>query len=491
MLKLQTWVLLLILGILICFGIINIKQHISLADDLQVLHIVNRLSFGPLPGEIDKIQSTGIEAYIQSQLSPESIQELPKLTGEFNKLETLQMTPVQLFREYSPMRQRQRQQMSQEERKKMRQRRRKVVQQAMQARLIRAIASRRQLQEVMVDFWFNHFNVFIGKGLTRLWVGTYEEQAIRPHVLGRFRDLLEATARHPAMLFYLDNWQNTAPDSRGARGRFKGLNENYARELMELHTLGVEGGYTQEDVVTLARILTGWGLDRRGNLGDGTGFYFAPNRHDWSDKVFLGTPIKGSGIPEVEQALDILASHPATARHISYKLAQYFVADEPPESLVNQLAKKFLATDGDIRAVLDTLFHSREFLDPKYYGSKFKTPYEYIISLIRAIGAEHTNLRVIYGMLRQLGMPIYGCRTPNGYKNTQDAWLNPDAMMRRVSFATAIASGRLDKRQSVDRDQLLNTLGNSFSQHTKKVIETNPPRLRAALILGSPEMMQR
>ncbi len=203
-----------------------------------------------------------------------------------------------------------------------------ISQEAINGKLLRAIASRRQLEEVMVDFWYNHFNVFVNKGQpTRIWVGSYEETAIRPYILGRFRDLLGATARHPAMLFYLDNWQNTDPNSKGARGRFKGLNENYARELMELHTLGVDGGYTQDDVVALARILTGWGLIRRRRGQDSSGFIFQGDRHDYGDKVFLGTTIKGTGMDEVEQALDILASHPSTARYISFKLAQYFVAD--------------------------------------------------------------------------------------------------------------------------------------------------------------------
>ncbi len=324
------------------------------------------------------------------------------------------------------------------------------MEQAVQARLWRAVESPRQLQEVMVDFWYNHFNVFAAKGLDHLWVGAYEEQAIRPYALGRFRDLLGATAHHPAMLFYLDNWQNTAPNSPGVRGKQQGLNENYARELMELHTLGVDGGYTQEDVIALARILTGWGLGRpRGRDINKGGFFFDPKRHDFSDKVFLGQTIHGSGVAEGEEALDILARNPATARHISFELAQYFVADEPPSALVERLRKRFLDTDGDIRAVLDTLFHSPEFWDQKYYGNKFKTPYQYVVSAVRATDMKVVNVRPLYGMLMQLGMPLYGCLTPDGYKNTRDAWLNPDAMTRRIGFATALASGRLPLGQPV------------------------------------------
>jgi uncharacterized protein (DUF1800 family) len=452
------------------------------------LPILNRLSFDPRPGDIEQIQSMGIEAYIESQLSPDSIPESPQITRQINQWRTLKLTPVQLLRQYKPRRQKQR---SEEERQQARQKARQPLQQAIQARLLRAIASPRQLQEVMVNFWFNHFNVFARKGDVKFWVGAYEQQAIRPYTLGNFRDLLAATVHHPAMLVYLDNWRNTAPNSPGAKGRFRGINENYARELMELHTLGVDGGYTQDDVIALAHILTGWGLDLDGNKGDSNGFYFDRNRHDYSDKLFLGQRIKGSGVAEVEQAIDSLVSHPATARYISYKLAQYFVADEPPSGLVKRLAKKFLQTEGDIRAVLDTLFQRPEFWQANDYGRKFKTPYHYIISAVRATGTKEPNLKRISGMLNQLSMPLYNCSTPEGYKNTQDAWLSPDAMLRRVSLATAIAQGRLGNNQSVDASQLFNTLGDSISAQTKQEIANSPENLRAALILGSPDMMYR
>jgi uncharacterized protein (DUF1800 family) len=294
------------------------------------------------------------------------------------------------------------------------------------------------------------------------------------------------------MLFYLDNWQNTAPNSPGAKGRYKGLNENYARELMELHTLGVNGGYSQQDVITLARILTGWGFPRpRQGAATPSGFYFDASRHDSSDKVFLGQTIKGGGIEEGEQALDILARHPATARHISYKLAQYFVADEPPASLVDQLTKRFLDTDGDISAVLNTLFHSSEFLNPKYYNAKFKTPYQYVISAIRSTDTKVQNFRPVFDFLTQMGMPPYGCQTPDGYKNTEEAWLNPDSLLRRINFTTALASGRFSGGSTVDAQQLGKTLGNNFSSKTMQVIEANSEKMKATLMLGSPEFMRR
>ena len=218
--------------------------------DSKVLHIINRLSFGPTPGEVQRVESIGVDRYIQEQLSPDSIPEPPNLTTQLSQLPTLYLNPVTLYRESEPFRQG-KQKPTPEEKKAARARGRLIEQQAVQARLLRATESHRQLQEVMVDFWYNHFNVDANKGPDRFWVGAYEQEAIRPHVFGRFRDLLLATAQHPAMLYYLDNWQNTAPGSPGARGKYQGLNENYARELMELHTLGVDGGYTQQDVITL------------------------------------------------------------------------------------------------------------------------------------------------------------------------------------------------------------------------------------------------
>ena len=233
-----------------------------------------------------------------------------------------------------------------------------------QARIWRALYSRRQLQEVMVDFWYNHFNIFAGKGLDHLWVGRYEAEAIRPHALGKFRELVLATAHSPAMLFYLDNQLNTAPGSPGAKGNQTGLNENYAREIMELHTLGVGGGYTQDDVIALARILTGWGLARPGlGRGDGSAQVFDAARHDFTAKTFLGRGIEPSGEAEGIAAIDMLAASPATARHIAFQLAQYFVADKPPQGLVDRLAQRFRETDGDIAAVLKMLLTSREFRD--------------------------------------------------------------------------------------------------------------------------------
>lgn len=488
-LKLKSWLLLPLLGLILCLGLFLPKQPANSASDPQILHILNRITYGVRPGDIERVQSIGIDNYIRSQLSPSSIPQSRQLRQQINQFNTLKLNPVQLFAQYQPPPTRERR-LTPEERKMASRRAQQPFEQARKAHLLRSIYSTQQLQEVMVDFWFNHFNVYVRKGQTRLWIGNYENKAIRPYALGNFRDLLGATAHHPAMLLYLDNDQNTAPKSPGAKGRYRGLNENYARELMELHTLGVNGGYTQQDVVTLARILTGWSIDRQGQKGN-SGFRFDQNRHDFTDKVFLGQNIQGIGKEEGEQALDILASHPSTARHISYKLAQYFVADEPPSSLVEGLAQRFQATDGDIRAVLATLLESPEFWDSKYYGAKFKTPYQYVVSAVRATGIQQPKLRNLWGNLGQLGMQPYAWETPDGYKNTQDAWLNPDAMLRRVSFAMSLGRGHVSEDPAPDATQLVKTLGNNLSPHTQQVIASSPEYLRAPLILGSPEMMRR
>jgi uncharacterized protein (DUF1800 family) len=477
------------------------------AENSAALHVLNRLGYGPAPGDIGRVQRIGIENYIQQQLHPETIPLPERLRARLDRLDTLRLDPVQLFAEYGPPLKRRGAKPDPAAIKAARERARIIVQQAVQARLARAIESPRQLEEVMVDFWFNHFNVYAGKGLDHLWIGAYEREAIRPYVFGRFRDLLGATAHHPAMLFYLDNWQNSAPGGRGQRG---GLNENYARELMELHTLGVDGGYTQDDVIAAARVFTGWTLGgpRRGGRG---GFRFAAARHDFASKVFLGQIIEGSGEAEGEQVLDILARSPATARHLSLELAQYFVADSPPPALVERLARRYQETDGDIRAVLTALFADPAFWDARYRANKFKTPYRYLVSAARAVGATVAEPRPLAGWLAQQGMPLYGCQTPNGYKNTEDAWLNSDAMTRRINLATWLGSERLAPQTRVqpmaaqpvtlpggaappvplDWKTLAHTLGDNFSPDTRAALAAAPPRLRAALILASPEFMRR
>jgi uncharacterized protein (DUF1800 family) len=321
-------------------------------------------------------------------------------------------------------------------------------------RLTRDIYSPAQLQEVMTDFWLNHFNVFVHKdGQMPYYLVSFERDIIRPFALGNFGSLLEATAHSPAMLLYLDNASSIGPDSFAAerakisaarrpdakgKGR-EGLNENYARELMELHTLGVNGGYTQADVTQVARILTGWTVDRPQRGG---AFRFEPNRHEPGTKVVLGKKFKEGGEDEGLELLHMLATHPSTAQFISRKLAIRFVSDDPPQALVDRLAKTFLSTNGDISAVLKTLFHSPEFWDADIYRTKVKTPVEFVVSAARASNTEIDNLLPLANAVREMGMPLYGCATPNGYSWQSDAWVSTNALVSRMNFALSLTANR-------------------------------------------------
>jgi len=475
---------------------IGFSEPISAAErpsDRLVLHVLDRLAFGPTAADVEHVKAIGIDRYIAEQLDPDSIPEMPELAARLGGLETLKLDPVQLFAEYGPLRAAGDMKPSPDDQKARRQHARLILEQAQAARIWRALYSPRQLQEVMVDFWYNHFNVFANKALDRLWIGAYEADAIRPHALGRFRDLLGATAHHPAMLFYLDNAQNAAPGSKGLNGREAGINENYARELMELHTLGADGGYTQDDVVALARILTGWGLARPAALPpSGSGFVFYPARHDNGDKHFLGQDIAAGGEAEGEAALDLLAKSPATARHIALELAQYFVADQPPAALVDRLAARFQESDGDIKAVLKSLFASREFRDST--GAKYKSPYRFVLSAARAAGVTVDNPKPLLAAMARLGQPLYGCATPDGYRDTEAAWLSPDASLLRVNFAKTLAAGNVpvaEGAKPVDAAPLLATLGAGLSGKTRAAVKAAQPELQAALMLGSPDFMRR
>ena len=534
-------------------------QAAERVDDAAALHVLNRAAFGPRPGDLERVRQIGIDAYLDEQLHPERLALPAALSARLASLDTQEKPLVDLIAEFrenqKAVQQEKRAEAAADEARGQgsamkdgkddakevakdvrREAYRRMLLQSGEARLVRAIDSPRQLEEVMIDFWYNHFNVFVGKGLDRVMVANYEREAIRPYALGRFRDLLGATAKHPAMLFYLDNWLSTAPGYEpqkrlfnfGQKAKASGLNENYARELMELHTLGVENegkpnGYTQKDVTELARILTGWTFAPRLANRNASMFAFDPRRHDNGAKVWLGHAIAPQGQAEGEYALDVLAEHPATARHISFQLAQYFVADNPPPALVDHLAARYLATHGDIRAVLKTLFDSAEFRDPENDGAKFKTPYQYVVSAARAGDVEVANVRPLMGVLAQLGMPLYGCPTPDGYKNTEDAWLNPEGMTRRINFATALATGRLPVDREADAGTaggampvmtqaplpvayaantstpmaplqaatLLATLGPGIGARTRNAVTLADPNLAAALVLGSPDFMRR
>jgi uncharacterized protein (DUF1800 family) len=340
-----------------------------------------------------------------------------------------------------------------------------------QAKLLRAIYSERQLQEVMTDFWFNHFNVFMDKGIDRLMVASYERDVIRPHALGRFEDLLVATAKSPAMLFYLDNWLSVGPDSPQALGipahpgpygryplrprpnqgkRPSGLNENYGRELMELHTLSVNGGYSQRDVTEVAKVFTGWTIDKPYQGGD---FKFEPRMHEPGPKFVLGHKIKPKGEGEGLEVLHRLATSPQTAHFISLKLAERFVADDPPPALVDRMAKTFLKKKGDIREMLSTLFHSPEFWDDQTYRDKVKTPFEFVASAVRATGAEVDDATPLARQLNNMGMPPYGAQPPTGYSMKAETWVSSSALLNRMNFALALTGGKI-KGVKVDVAQL-------------------------------------
>ena len=346
-----------------------------------------------------------------------------------------------------------------------------VMGELMQAKLLRAVYSQRQFEEVMTDFWFNHFNVFVEKGLDRVMVTSYERDVIRPHALGKFEDLLVATAKSPAMLFYLDNFLSVGPDSpqalglpahpvRYARGfppprpnpnkRRNGLNENYGRELLELHTLSVNGGYTQRDVTEVAKVFTGWTIEKP---AEGGSFKFDPRMHEPGPKFVLGHKIKFKGEGEGLEVLHRLATSPQTAHFISLKLAERFVSDDPPSDLVDRMAKTFLKKKGDIREVLNTLFHSPEFWDDGAYRAKVKTPLEFVASALRATGAEVDDAQPLVQQLNRMGMPLYGAQPPTGYSMKAETWVSSSALLNRMNFALALTSGKI-KGVKVDTAQL-------------------------------------
>ncbi len=421
-----------------------------------------------------------------------------------------------------------------------------VVNELMQAKLLREIYSERQLDEVMTDFWINHFNIFINKGADRYLLTSYERDAIRPHVLGKFEDLLVATAKSPAMMFYLDNWLSVGPDSDIALGipphphrRYgapparpkskgkaaSGLNENYGRELMELHTLSVNGGYSQKDVTEVAKVFTGWTLEQPKKGGD---FRFEPRMHEPGDKMVLGHRIKPNGEKEGLEVLHLLARNPKTAHFISEKLALRFVSDDPPASLVDRMTQTYLKKDGDIREVLRTMFKSPEFWSPEAYRAKVKTPLEFVVSAVRASGAEVEDARALVGTLNNMGMPPYGMQPPTGYSMKADTWVNSSALLGRMNFALGLAGGKIkgvkvdsasltaatSKEVLADPQQALAILESSLlsgdiSKQTHDTIskQLEDPKITqrrlddpkrapnvaaiAGLILGSPEFQKR
>jgi uncharacterized protein (DUF1800 family) len=437
------------------------------ADDARIVHALNRLGYGPRPGDVDAVRRMGLDAWIERQLHPEGIDDRG-LQAHLEGLRTLDLDSAELLSRYdiprearreiqqkraamgddpTPEQQRQlRRELMEKYRGRLDGTPRQVVEELQAAKLMRAVYSERQLDEVMADFWLNHFNVFAGKGPVKFLAGEYERDVIRPHAWGKFEDLLKATAESPAMLFYLDNWLSANPDSRTfamfarAQNRRRGLNENYAREVMELHTLGVDGGYTQKDVTEVARCFTGWTIARPRQRPE---FVFNERIHDRGDKVVLGHRIKSSGKHEGDEVLHMLATHPATARFISLKLARRFIADDPPASVVDRAAETFRRTGGDIREVVREVITSPEFFAAPTRSAKVKTPFEFVASALRACGADVTDARDLNRRLASMGMPQYLQQPPTGYRDTADAWVSTSGLLARLNLAVDLAGGRV------------------------------------------------
>ncbi len=528
--------------------------------DQQAKHALDRLGFGARPGDAERVRAMGVDRWIELQLSPRTIDD--RAAEQFvARFPELTRSPSELLAEYP-----QPGQLIREKRREMTGRgdviardsaggklagldltagdsmrikeagrlSRRLLTALQTAKVARAVISDRQLEEVMVDFWENHFTVFAGKGPERYFLGQYERESIRPHALGKFRDLLGAVAKSPAMLYYLDNWESTVEADRPAlatrtrmrmqarpHARPHGLNENYGRELLELHTLGVDGGYTHADVVSAARAFTGWTVEKPRERG---AFVFRPALHDAGEKRFLGHTLKASrGIEDGEQVLDILATHPATAHFIATKLVRRFVSDSVPPALVERVAATFTRTDGDIRECLKTIFTSPEFFSRAAYKAKVKSPFELVVSALRVVGAQPDSTPRAAQLIAKLGEPLYGHLAPNGYPERGDAWINTGAILARINFGLLVASGRvpgaspaewadgealaaLPRNAQVD-GVVRAILGGEASPDTRRVLESgvNPmandsaanatPRggleTMIGLALGAPEFQRR
>jgi uncharacterized protein (DUF1800 family) len=477
----------------------------SLTEEQKVNHFLDRTTFGPRVGDVERVMKLGWQKYLDEQLHPERIPD-DLVERKLKALESIYFSNQEIARRYPPpqvvrqvlksrgldlpgfeenqnqnrndrvkadgsgdqqamenKRQGEAPQFTAEDFKKRRQIRKaleemgynppqQVLQELQAAKIMRAVYSEKQLQEVMTDFWFNHFNVFAQKGADRILTTSYERDVIRPRVFGKFEDLLRATAESPAMLFYLDNWMSSSPKASGPDFRNfdqvrqpqrtrRGLNENYAREIMELHTLGVDGGYTQKDVQEVARCFTGWTL-RKPRAGAES--FFNPRMHDDGEKIVLGHRIPaGGGKKDGETVIKILARHPSTAKFISTKLARKFVSDNPPASLVERMARTFSKTEGDIREVLRVMFNSPEFWAPENYRAKIKTPFEMTVSAVRAIGAETNGNPAFHRWIAQMGEGLFLAQAPTGYPDTSEHWVNTGALLVRMNFALALSANRI------------------------------------------------
>jgi uncharacterized protein (DUF1800 family) len=491
---------------------------VPLTPDEKILQLLSRATFGPRPGDVERVRQQGIEAFLDEQLHPERRDD-SWVEARVAKLPTLSMSAEELLENFPEPRQTSQrspqdgQRQSQPSPKAPQppnamsmatgmgtsemQGPRRVIMELAQEEVLRAAYTNRQLQEVMVQFWMNHFNIFAPKGADKWLVTSFERDTIRPRSLGKFEDLLVATAKSPAMLFYLDNWMSSTPNPThagdrlrrsapqggragstsgpfGRRGLFglwrrfgtpsdtrtatprsqqnrnprpnnRGLNENYGRELMELHTLGVNGGYTQQDVVEVARCLTGWTIDRPRQGGE---FKFEPRMHDFESKVVLDHKISaGHGMEDGLRVLHLLAHHPSTARFISLKLCRRFVADDPPQALVDRASQTFLHTEGDIRAVLKTILTSPEFYSQAAYRAKVKSPLELVASSIRALQAKTDAGVPLLQLIARMGQPMFQYQAPTGFPDRASTWINSSALLMRMNFATRLASNNIEGTQ--------------------------------------------
>jgi uncharacterized protein (DUF1800 family) len=520
----------------------------ELTGDEAILHALNRLAYGPRPGDVERVRQMGLAKWIEQQLSPNSIDDRA-LDARLADYPTLRMSTAKLIGEYPQPKQVEKQAEKQAQARAQQNQSRseaaaavvekdmqptagqpansdtpaatpvsvpdnpnaaapmklqppvnaatngvgrrdalgggdpnnvpraiaddskrpqRVVAELSMAKVTRAIYSERQLQQVMDDFWFNHFNVFAGKGEDRYYLTSYERDVIQPRAFGKFKDLDTATAKSPAMLFYLDNFLSADPraaerqamqramrqrarygrpwpprpgvNPQQAKKNERGLNENYGRELMELHTLGVDGGYTQKDVTEVARCFTGWTIDKPRQYAD---FKFDEKLHDPDPKIVLGKKIHAGGMKDGEQVIDMLVHHPSTAKFISTKLARRFVSDNPPPALVNRMAETFHSSDGDIKAVLHTMIWSPEFWSREAYRAKIKTPFELVVSAVRALGTDVDTPMPLVQWVGRIGEPLYQCQPPTGYSDKADTWVNTGALLNRLNYSLALAGNKM------------------------------------------------
>jgi uncharacterized protein (DUF1800 family) len=465
-----------------------------LTDEQKKIHLLNRISFGPTARDVQRANRLGIRGYLNEQLAPETISD-GAIEEKVAALKTMRMNSRELFELYPPPKIAREAGMAMANAMNAP---RFIILELQQARILRAVNSQRQLYELMVDFWSNHFNVFAAKGADRWLMTSYDRDTIRPHALGKFRDLLLATAQSPAMLFYLDNWLSVSPNAPVARApanvRRRGINENYAREVMELHTLGVDGGYSQEDVREVARCFTGWTLRRP--RGDAE-FYFDPRLHDPGAKTVLGTRIAAGGMEDGIKVVDLLARHPATAKFIVTKLARRFVADDPPASLVNRAAEAFRRSDGDIRAVIHSIIEAPEFFSPEVYRAKIKKPIEYVASALRLMEAEIKVTPQLLRYLGRMGEPLFLSQPPTGYPDVGSSWISSDMLLTRMNFATDLVANRVDgarvqTQAPGDLQAFVRLIApDSLSPATRSALAESPGSDKLALLLAAPEFQRR